>query len=42
MLFRSAFVAGQTKEIARMDKPVAEVNLAATRPVKLLLKGGKK
>jgi hexosaminidase len=38
----AAFVAEQTREIARMEKPVAEVNLAATRPVKLLLKGGKK
>jgi hexosaminidase len=38
----ASFVAGQTKEITRMEKPVAEVNLAATRPVKLLLKGGKK
>jgi hexosaminidase len=38
----AAFVAAQTKEIARMEKPAAEVNLAATRPVKLLLKGGKK
>ena len=38
----AAFVAGQTKEIARMEKPSAEVNLAATRPVKILLKGGKK
>jgi hypothetical protein len=38
----AAFVAGQTKEIARMEKPAAEVNLAATRPVKILLKGGKK
>ena len=38
----AAFVVGQAKEIARMEKPAAEVNLAATRPVKLLLKGGKK
>ena len=38
----ASFVAGQTKEITRMEKPVAEVNLAATRPVKVLLKGGKK
>jgi hypothetical protein len=38
----AAFVAGETKEIARMEKPTAEVNLAATRPVKILLKGGKK
>jgi hexosaminidase len=37
----AGFVAGQTKEIARMEKPAAEVNLAATRPVKLLLKGAK-
>jgi hexosaminidase len=37
-----AFVARQTREIARMEKPVAEVNLAATRPVKVLLKRGKK
>ena len=38
----AAFVAAQTKEIARMEKPAAEVNLAATRPVKLLLKRDKK
>ena len=38
----AAFVAGQSKELARMEKPAAEVNLAATRPVKILLKGGKK
>ena len=38
----AAFVAGETREIARMEKPAAEVNLAATRPVKILLKGGKK
>ena len=38
----AAFVAAQSKEITRMEKPAAEVNLAATRPVKLLLKGGKK
>jgi hexosaminidase len=37
----AAFVAAQTKEIARMEKPAAEVSLAATRPVKVLLKGGK-
>jgi hypothetical protein len=37
-----AFVAGQTKEIARMEKPAAEVNLAATRPVKVLLRRWKK
>jgi hexosaminidase len=37
----AGFVAGQTKEITRMEKPAAEVNLAATRPVKVLLKGGK-
>jgi hypothetical protein len=36
-----AFVAEQTQEIARMEKPVAEVNLAATRVVKVLLKAGK-
>jgi hexosaminidase len=36
-----AFVANQTKEITRMEKPAAELNLAATRPVKLLLKSGK-
>ena len=35
------FVAGETKEIARMEKPATEVNLAATRPVKILLKGKK-
>lgn len=34
----AAFIADQTKEITRMEKPVAEVNLAATRPVKVLLK----
>ena len=38
----AAFVAVQSKEITRMEKPAAEVNLAATRPVKLLLKSGKK
>jgi hypothetical protein len=38
----AAFVAAQSKEITRMEKPAAEVNLAATRPVKLLLKSGKK
>ncbi len=38
----AAFVAEQTREIARMEKPAAEVNLAATRPVKALLKGGRK
>jgi hexosaminidase len=37
----AGFVAGQTKEITRMEKPAAELNLAATRPVKVLLKGGK-
>jgi hexosaminidase len=35
------WIAEQTKEITRMARPVAEVNLAATRPVKTLLKGGK-
>ncbi|MCX6633253.1 MAG: family 20 glycosylhydrolase [Candidatus Solibacter sp.] len=38
----AAFVAEQTRGITRMEKPAAEVNLAATRPVKVLLKGGKK
>jgi hexosaminidase len=38
----AAFLAGQTKEITRMEKPAAELNLAATRPVKLLLKAGMK
>ena len=38
----AGFVAKETKEIARMEKPAAEVNLAATRPVKVLLKVGKK
>jgi hexosaminidase len=33
----AGFVAEQTKEIARMERPVAELNLAATRPVKALL-----
>jgi hexosaminidase len=37
----ATFAAAQTKLIARMEKPAAEVNLAATRPVKVLLKGGK-
>jgi hypothetical protein len=37
-----AFVAEQTREIARMEKPAAELTLAATRPVKLLLKGARK
>jgi hexosaminidase len=38
----AAWRAGQTKEIARMEKPAAEVSLAATRPVRVLLKGAKK
>ena len=33
----AGFAAEQTKEIARMEKPAAEVTLAATRPVKALL-----
>jgi hexosaminidase len=37
----AAFVAEQTREITRMEKPAAELNLAATRPVKVLLKAGK-
>jgi hypothetical protein len=37
----AAFVTRETREIARMEKPAAEVNLAATRPVKVLLKGRK-
>jgi hexosaminidase len=37
-----AFVAEQTREITRMEKPAAELTLAATRPVKVLLKGGAK
>ena len=37
-----AFVAAQSREIARMEKPTAEVNLAATRPVKALLKAARK
>jgi hexosaminidase len=37
-----AFVAEQTREITRMEKPAAELTLAATRPVKLLLKNGKR
>jgi hypothetical protein len=37
-----AFVADQTKEITRMEKPAAELNLAATRPVKALLKAARK
>jgi len=32
-----AWVATGTREIARMEKPTAEVLLAATRPVKVLL-----
>ena len=32
-----AWIAAQTREIARMEKPNAEVLLAATRPVKVLL-----
>jgi len=35
----SDWVAAQTKEIARMQRPNAEVLLAATRPVKILLDG---
>ena len=35
----SEWVAAQTKEIARMQRPNAEVLLAATRPVKILLDG---
>jgi len=31
------WIAAQTREIARMEKPVAEVSLAGARPVKLLL-----
>jgi hypothetical protein len=38
----ASFVAAQNKEITRMEKPVAEVNLAATRPIKHLLKSGAK
>jgi hexosaminidase len=38
----ASWIAEETKEISRMEKPVAEVNLAATRPVKVLLRGGKK
>ena len=37
-----AFVAEQTREIARMERLAAELTMAATRPVKLLLKGGTK
>jgi len=33
-----SWIAEQTKEITRMERPAAEVNLAATRPVKILLK----
>jgi hypothetical protein len=32
-----SWLAVQTREIARMEKPAAEVLLAATRPVKVLL-----
>jgi hexosaminidase len=38
----AGFVAEQTREITRMEKPAAEVSLAATRPVRVLLKAGKK
>jgi hexosaminidase len=38
----AGFVAEQTREITRMEKPAAEVSLAATRPVKVLLKAGGK
>ena len=38
----ASVVAEETKEITRMEKAAAEVNLAATRPVRLLLKAGKK
>jgi hexosaminidase len=34
----ATWIAEQTKEITRMEKPTVEVNLAATRPVKILLK----
>jgi hexosaminidase len=37
----AAWIAEETKEITRLEKPTAEVNLAAARPVKLLLKAGK-
>jgi hexosaminidase len=35
----SEWIAAQTKEITRMQRPNAEVLLAATRPVKILLDG---
>ena len=36
------WVAAQTRELTRMQRPTAEVNLAAARPVKLLLDGLKR
>ena len=36
------FVAEQTKELARMQRPAAEVSYAAARPVRLLLEKVKK
>jgi hexosaminidase len=33
----AAYIAAQSKELARMEKPAAEVSLAATRPIKALL-----
>src|SRR5439155_13860109 len=38
----AGFVAEQTKELARMQRPAAEVSYAAARPVRLLLEKVKK
>jgi len=35
----AAWLAAQAKELTRMQRPSAEVLLAATRPVKVLLDG---
>jgi hexosaminidase len=37
----AAYVTAQTTELARMQRPNAEVSLAAVRPVKLLLEAVK-
>jgi hexosaminidase len=36
-----AFVADETRELTRFNRPIAEVMLAASRPVKLLLQAAK-
>ena len=37
----ASFVADETRELARFQRPVAEVNVAASRPIKLLLQAAK-